>query len=102
VESFPKKGVCLFSFKVEIAFPYGENFILGGVIILQGKSLLPPICFNMSSFSVFDSKGEKFMDQRKPKFSNTKNHQFKTKIFISFQSIHNLSCGCFMIGFYPR
>jgi hypothetical protein len=42
-----------FSFK-------GENFLLAGVIFLGGKSLLLPIYFNMSSFSVFDSKGGEF------------------------------------------
>jgi hypothetical protein len=36
-------------------------------------------------------KGEKFVDQSKPKSSNTKNHQFKN--FMTFQLVYNLSSG---------
>jgi hypothetical protein len=40
LESFPKVGVCLLSIMGEIAFPNGENFLLGGETFLEGKSFI--------------------------------------------------------------
>jgi hypothetical protein len=55
-----------------------ENFLYEGTIFYRGLKLFRTsyICL-MSSFLVFDSKGEKFVDKSKPKYIKCQNHSFK-------------------------
>jgi hypothetical protein len=74
---FFDRGSMSFSLKGEIAFPNRENFLLGGEILFRGQAFN---CFlyalSCLPFRCLIRKGEKFVDQSKPKLSNTKNHQF--------------------------
>jgi hypothetical protein len=61
-------SMSLFSLKGGEYFPYGENFYLGGVILLRGQVFkLLPIFFYMSSFSMCDSEGGEFYGSKQTK-----------------------------------
>jgi hypothetical protein len=83
-----------FSVKGENTFPHRENFLLGGVILFIGKVFkLLPICFIMSSFSVFDSKWGQFYGPKQLEYIKYQEPQ-KTTIFLKMV----LSIG-YLVGF---
>jgi hypothetical protein len=61
----------------------GGGLFLKEKVFLRGSKyfIASYICVIMSSFSVFDSKGAKFVDQSKPKFIKYQNQSFKRIVF---------------------
>jgi hypothetical protein len=65
---FFDQGVYLFDIGEDYFTKCGEIFLREKIFLRSKIILLLPICFNVSSFLMFDSKGEKFVDQIKPKY----------------------------------
>jgi hypothetical protein len=81
-----------FSLKGEIVFQIEENFILGRVIFLEGKSFIASyMIYHVFLFCVWFQRGE-FCGPKQSKVTKYQNQQFKS--FMTFQMVYNLSSGC--------
>jgi hypothetical protein len=83
-----------FTSKGGLLLHMGRTFLLRDKSFLEGKPLIRFLyALSCLPFRCLIPKGEKFVDQSKPKLSNTINHHFK--IFMTFKLVYDGSSGYF-------